>query len=871
MKAPFSNIAFISYKREDEEWARWLQKKLEHYKLPIEVRRQNPELEFLNHPRHVFKDTTDLSGGVLAKAIKEGLDSSKFLVVICSPRAAKSEWVCKEVQDFIDSGREEYIIPFIIDGEPYAKDPENECFPQALKALAGERELLGININENGRESAAVKVVSRVFDLKFDALWGRFQREEKRKRKRIFLLGVVVAAIITIVSGFIWKQNLVLKEKDKGLVINHSRAVADKAMQLVENGDIIRGIALIMEVLPENLDETDDRLIVPEAIAVLRTAYRNWSSSTNSFANLVGHEGEVVYGDINRDGTLIATTSNDKTVRLWNTRDYMEIENKRMEHSNSVFGAAFDPKDGSLYTTDGVLTRWRFYNDTIKDSLHIDAVHSYLNGLSFTRKGNYLNMGIAYLSMSNNEVNDSNNDFYFSVISDDETMRATIKDSSLLISRVGDNEMVSEIKIMYTSSLGACKAVKFSPNNKYILMLVGVNDDEEDIDYSNNEIYIWNIEKGEQVLKYREYLINDAVFSADSKYVVASTGATPIVNAKLHFFDISAKKENKQMQQNMLSEARTIKFSNDGNLFLACCDDGVARLFHNFWKQQIDPCTPYYGGMSINEWNRIKQNLRTWAFNKYTSKIDYLLNDTLFYYDKNNKIHRVYIPPIDKTFQSFDPNRLIQGLDPYVILPEIPHSFYLNLEQNLVVVNYAEVNYVYYLDNDHIIKSVALDYNPLFVDIDSDKFNYSFLYDLPINTKYGQMITVSYKNKRISFWDVNTKKEFIDRRISAREEVQSVTCTPDGDFLIYSDYDYIYILDYDSQVLLEKIKTKGVKNYMFVLPDKKDMIFIKSGGQCYSLPFKSNKSIYKWAKHIIGGFHLSDIERKQYYINESTI
>ena len=32
----YTNIAFISYKREDEKWAKWLQKNLEHYKLPTE-------------------------------------------------------------------------------------------------------------------------------------------------------------------------------------------------------------------------------------------------------------------------------------------------------------------------------------------------------------------------------------------------------------------------------------------------------------------------------------------------------------------------------------------------------------------------------------------------------------------------------------------------------------------------------------------------------------------------------------------------------------------------------------------------------------------------------------------------------------------
>ena len=201
----YSNIAFISYKREDEAWAKWLQKKLEHYKLPADILRDHPDLEFSERPRHVFKDTTDLSGGVLAKAIRSGLHSSKFLIVICSPLAAKSEWVCKEVQDFIDSGREEYIIPFIVEGEPYAKKKEKECFPTALKSLAGERELLGININENGRDSAAVKVVSRLFDLKFDVLWDRFQREARKKRRLATSAFVfIITFLLAIIASGVW-------------------------------------------------------------------------------------------------------------------------------------------------------------------------------------------------------------------------------------------------------------------------------------------------------------------------------------------------------------------------------------------------------------------------------------------------------------------------------------------------------------------------------------------------------------------------------------------------------------------------------------------------------------------------------------------
>ena len=78
-------FAFISYKREDEKWAKWLQHKLEHYKLPINVRKENPSLP--QNIRPVFKDTSELASGVLADEIHDALEKSKFLIVICSPKA----------------------------------------------------------------------------------------------------------------------------------------------------------------------------------------------------------------------------------------------------------------------------------------------------------------------------------------------------------------------------------------------------------------------------------------------------------------------------------------------------------------------------------------------------------------------------------------------------------------------------------------------------------------------------------------------------------------------------------------------------------------------------------------------------------------
>lgn len=52
--------AFISYKREDEKWAKLLQHKLEHYKFPTNL---NGYTDLPNKIRPIFRDVTDLKPG----------------------------------------------------------------------------------------------------------------------------------------------------------------------------------------------------------------------------------------------------------------------------------------------------------------------------------------------------------------------------------------------------------------------------------------------------------------------------------------------------------------------------------------------------------------------------------------------------------------------------------------------------------------------------------------------------------------------------------------------------------------------------------------------------------------------------------------
>ena len=82
---------FISYNREDEKWAKWLQRKLESYKLPAIIRKENPNLPQRIYP--VFRDKTDMEAGLITDNLRNEPETSKYLIVICSPKAAKSDWV----------------------------------------------------------------------------------------------------------------------------------------------------------------------------------------------------------------------------------------------------------------------------------------------------------------------------------------------------------------------------------------------------------------------------------------------------------------------------------------------------------------------------------------------------------------------------------------------------------------------------------------------------------------------------------------------------------------------------------------------------------------------------------------------------------
>jgi len=289
MKQEKEYFAFISYKREDERWAKWLAHQLDNYKLPSTLNGKElpPSL------RKTFRDVDELSAGNLPEQIYNALSTSDNLIVICSPRSAKSEWINKEIEDFINikSGNTDHIFPFIIDGIPYSNDPNIECFPEKLRNLPEKEERLGGNINEQGgREAAVVKVIAGMLGVSYDSLWQRYEREQKRKR----LFGIGIATLIALIGlgigAFFIKQNNVITtqrdklQKDAVIMSDHLLRIQNDSLRLSAQNDSIRIQNFLINRQRDSLNisskklELSNRYLVEERNKVLKA---NWKMQEN--------------------------------------------------------------------------------------------------------------------------------------------------------------------------------------------------------------------------------------------------------------------------------------------------------------------------------------------------------------------------------------------------------------------------------------------------------------------------------------------------------------------------------------------------------------------------------------------------------------
>lgn len=206
--------AFVSYSHSDSEVCDRLHRRLESYVVPHSlVGRQGPDGAIGKRLGKFFRDRADLGAHHnLGAEIREALEASSALIVLCSPRSAGSPYVEEEIRYFKSLGRGERIFAAIISGEPHAAGKPgltaaDECFPRALvyrigpnRAVSSEPEAVepiaaDLRDKKDGIENGALKLIAGMLDVGLDDLVQRERQAEARRRRRANLIAGVMAVL----------------------------------------------------------------------------------------------------------------------------------------------------------------------------------------------------------------------------------------------------------------------------------------------------------------------------------------------------------------------------------------------------------------------------------------------------------------------------------------------------------------------------------------------------------------------------------------------------------------------------------------------------------------------------------------------------
>ena len=185
--------AFISYRHSDldKDIAASLHRALESYRVPRSLCRKGVPRKL----HKVFRDEDELVAGDLPPRLLEALENTRYLIVICSPRTPLSKWVSEEVTHFQNLGRDDKILPVLVEGEP------KESYPKPIR----DADLLAADIRPPTRwrprlRTEKLRLLARLLECDFDELYLRHRRRFIRTFTAAVCFGLLFVGVLGLVS-----------------------------------------------------------------------------------------------------------------------------------------------------------------------------------------------------------------------------------------------------------------------------------------------------------------------------------------------------------------------------------------------------------------------------------------------------------------------------------------------------------------------------------------------------------------------------------------------------------------------------------------------------------------------------------------------
>jgi WD40 repeat protein len=287
MAAFYRYAAFISYSSKDAAFTRRLHRALEAYGIPKSL----GAFDLIGNGKPnriypVFRDREELPTGQLDDLIKASLAGSAKLIVVCSPNAAQSVWVGKEIEHFLSLGRPSDVHAVIADSVDEETSTKT-AFPLALQAARG---LVAADArkSKDGFRNAWLKLIAGFIGVTPGQL---IDRDKKRQRERAFLSGCAAALVV----GFALAAAVTVDTRNaRADLTAFAEQLVSEGLPLEAMSFAIAGLPAPGDVVPVTHPRAEDALIASGArirLVAELDGYQVSASEDGRFLAAIGNDG----------------------------------------------------------------------------------------------------------------------------------------------------------------------------------------------------------------------------------------------------------------------------------------------------------------------------------------------------------------------------------------------------------------------------------------------------------------------------------------------------------------------------------------------------------------------------------------------------
>ncbi|MBT9316070.1 WD40 repeat domain-containing protein [Leptothoe spongobia] len=366
------------------------------------------------------------------------------------------------------------------------------------------------------------------------------QRQEKFDKERFNRISVIKQGLPAQslrqnrrrndeLSALLARQAFLFNQRDQCQVLDQVDEALREILSLPDFSNILRGHSAAVHCVALT---PDSRLL---ASGSEDQTVRLWNLEEPSFLakTLKNHQGSVYAVAFSHDGKLLATGSEDSTVQLWNLTQFDKPRNILKDHNGSVYAVAFSPNSKLLATgsEDSTVRLWNLNQPNTPIAIlknHTDVVHS----LAFSPDGKLLASGssdktiqlwsLTNLSIPLNVLSSQDGVYTLAFSPDGQLLAAGGWDGTV---QLWDFSQLDKAPVKLKGHKGYIRSVAFMPNNS---ILASSGDDQT--------VRLWDLcrlSDKPKILRGQYFVISSVAFSRDAQLLVSGSWDSTIRLQKL--------------------------------------------------------------------------------------------------------------------------------------------------------------------------------------------------------------------------------------------------------------------------------------------------------------------------------------------------